>query len=194
MSKKDLAPNSQLLAGMTSGVTTVLLLHPLDLIRCVHASSDTIPIFGSLPSSLSSRLFANVWAVLGSAGKLRPPSRCSPYAALCAALGDGDGTAAHCSQRAGPRAVPPRGEAKNRVPQLCMCRPRSPVSHWLTVAHRMRRVRFQAQNTVGESARGRYVAMRLTYVCLVCVLVGGCVGVGVGCCMLSARRDTPRLL
>jgi hypothetical protein len=81
MSKKDLAPNSQLLAGMTSGVTTVLLLHPLDLIRCVHASSDTIPIFGSLPSSLSSRLFANVWAVLGSAGKLRPPSRCSPYAA-----------------------------------------------------------------------------------------------------------------
>lgn len=61
-------------------------------------------------------------------------------------------------------------------------------SHWLTVAHRMRRVRFQAQNTVGESARGRYVAMRLTYVCLVCVLVGGCVGVGVGLLYAECSR------
>eukprot|EP00037_Helgoeca_nana_P016912 m.159543 g.159543 ORF g.159543 m.159543 type:complete len:299 (+) comp23748_c1_seq1:263-1159(+) len=42
MSKKDLAPNSQLLAGMTSGVTTVLLLHPLDLIRVRFQAQNTV--------------------------------------------------------------------------------------------------------------------------------------------------------
>eukprot|EP00036_Acanthoecidae_sp_10tr_P022795 CAMPEP_0206323294 /NCGR_PEP_ID=MMETSP0106_2-20121207/19897_1 /ASSEMBLY_ACC=CAM_ASM_000206 /TAXON_ID=81532 /ORGANISM="Acanthoeca-like sp., Strain 10tr" /LENGTH=83 /DNA_ID=CAMNT_0053755553 /DNA_START=74 /DNA_END=321 /DNA_ORIENTATION=+ len=39
--RKNLDPTSQLLAGVASGTTTVLLLHPLDFIRVRFQAQDT---------------------------------------------------------------------------------------------------------------------------------------------------------